>query len=59
MKTYVTLTGIIFGLITLAHVLRVIQEGPRVLNVWWILITIVTAGMSIWAFRLVRLSKSS
>jgi hypothetical protein len=53
MKTYVTLTGVVFGLITLAHVWRAIAEGPRVLNPWWILITIVTAALSVWAFRLV------
>ena len=53
------LTGILFSLITLAHLLRVIQEGPGVLNVWWILLTVATAALSVWAFRLVRLSKSS
>jgi hypothetical protein len=58
-RAYVILTGIVFGLITLAHVLRAIQEGPGVLNVWWILLTVATAALSIWAFRLVRLSKSS
>lgn len=59
MKAYVLLTGFVFALITLAHVLRVIQEGPGVLNVWWILLTVATAALSLWAFRLVRLSKSS
>lgn len=59
MKTYVTLTGIVFGLITLAHVWRVIVEGTGVLNVWWILITVVTAALSVWAFRLTRLSRTS
>jgi len=59
MRAYVLLTGIVFGLITIAHVLRAIQEGPGVLNVWWVLLTVTTAGLSLWAFRLVRLSKSS
>jgi len=58
-KTYVALTGTVFGLITLAHVLRVIQEGPGVLNVWWLLLTVTTAALSVWAFRLVRLSGRS
>lgn len=53
------LTGIVFGLITLAHVLRAIQEGPGVLNVWWILLTVATAALSVWALRLVRNAKSS
>lgn len=59
MRTYVTLTGIVFGMITLAHVWRVIVEGPGVLNVWWILITILTAALSVWAFRLLRLTRLS
>ena len=58
-KTYVMLTGIVFGLITVAHVLRAIQEGPGVLNVWWVLLTVATAALSVWAFRLVRPSKIS
>jgi hypothetical protein len=58
-KTYVTLTGIVFGLITLAHVWRAIQEGPGVLNVWWILLTVATAALSVWALRLVRNAKTS
>ena len=29
MKTYVMTTGAVFGLITLAHILRIIAEGPR------------------------------
>ena len=59
MKAYVILTGIVFGLITLAHVLRAIQEGPGVLNVWWVLLTVATAVLSVWALRLVRNAKSS
>ncbi len=55
MKAYVMLTGIVFGLITVAHVLRAIQEGPGVLNVWWILLPVVTSALSVWAFRLLRL----
>jgi len=58
-KTYVAVTGTVFGLITLAHVLRAIQEGPGVLNVWWVLLTVTTAALSVWAFRLVRLSGRS
>ncbi len=57
MKAYVLLTGIVFALVTLAHILRAIQEGPGVLNVWWILLTVATAALTVWAFRLVRLSK--
>ena len=29
MKAYIMTTGAVFGLITLAHLLRIIAEGPR------------------------------
>jgi hypothetical protein len=29
MKAYVMTTGAVFGLITLAHILRIVAEGPR------------------------------
>jgi hypothetical protein len=59
MKAYVIITGVVFGLLTLAHVWRIIEEGPRVLNPWWILITVAAAAICLWAWRLVWLSKRS
>ena len=29
MRAYVATTGVMFGLVTLAHVWRAIEEGPR------------------------------
>jgi hypothetical protein len=53
MKAYVMTTGVVFALITLAHVLRLLAEGPRLLTEpLWILLTLATAGLSIWAWRL-------
>ena len=53
MKAYVMTTGTVFGLITLAHVLRIIAEGPHLLTEpVWILLTIAAAGMAGWAWRL-------
>jgi hypothetical protein len=55
MKAYVMTTGTVFGLITLAHVLRIIAEGPHLLTEpLWILLTVAAAGMSVWAWRLLR-----
>ena len=50
MKTYVVTTGILFGLLTLAHVLRIVYES-RVLasDPWYMLITTATAALSVWA----------
>ncbi len=55
MKTYVLMTGILFGAITLAHVWRAIVEGPALAtNPWYILITVAAAALSLWAWRLLR-----
>ena len=55
MKAYIMTTGAVFGLITVAHVLRIIAEGPHLLTEpLWILLTIATAILAIWAWRLVR-----
>ena len=60
MKAYVMTTGAVFALLTLAHLLRIILEGPHLATEpFYILITIAAAGLSIWAWRLLRLSKRS
>ena len=60
MKAYVLTTGVVFGLLTLAHVWRVVAEGTQVAtNPSFVLITIAAAAMSVWAFRLVWVSSRS
>jgi hypothetical protein len=55
MKAYVVTTGVVFGLLTLAHVWRIAAEGPHVLtNPWWVGITIAAAALAVWAWRLLR-----
>ena len=42
-----------FGLITIAHILRIIEEGPHLLTEpLWIILTLAAAGMAGWAWRL-------
>jgi hypothetical protein len=53
MKTYVMTTGLLFGLVTLAHVWRVIEEVHLATDPGYILITLMTAGLCLWAWRLV------
>ena len=56
MKAYVATTGIVFALLTLAHLWRVAAEGRHLLtNPWWDGITISAASFAIWAWRLLRL----
>ena len=60
MKAYVITTGVVFGLLTLAHIWRVIEEGPHLLtDVTWILITVAATALFIWACRLVWRSPRS
>ena len=54
MKAYIITTGTLFGLIVVAHVLRVVQEPPLATDPWYILLTAAAAGISAWAWRLVR-----
>jgi hypothetical protein len=57
MKTYVMTTGVLFGLITMAHVWRVVEEGPGLAtNPWYVLMTLAAAALCLWAWRLVRVS---
>ena len=55
MRLYVTTTGVLFGVLTLAHVWRVYKEGTHLLrDPWWILITAIAAALCLWAWRLLR-----
>ena len=55
MKAYVMTTGVVFGLITLAHLLRIMAEGPHLLTEpLWVLLTAATAALAIWAWGLLR-----
>jgi uncharacterized membrane protein len=57
MKAYVRTTGVLFGLLAVAHVWRVFDEDPRLAtDPWYILITLAAAALSLWAWRLLRLS---
>ncbi len=55
MRTYVITTGALFGLLTIAHVLRVFLENRHLArDPWYIGITLLTAGLCLWAWRLLR-----
>lgn len=61
MKVYLAATGIVFGLLTLAHLWRIVAESRALAsNPWFVAITVVSALLSFWAFRLLlRNSKAS
>ena len=53
------ITGAVFGLITVAHLARIIAEGPHLMTEpWWVLLTAAAAGLCVWAWRLLRLTTS-
>ncbi|MBA2707900.1 MAG: hypothetical protein H0U59_08870 [Gemmatimonadaceae bacterium] len=55
MKAYVATTGVVFGLLTLAHLWRVVAEDRNLAtDPWYVLITVAAAGLSLWAWRVLR-----
>ncbi|MEO8635160.1 MAG: hypothetical protein ABI587_07775 [Gemmatimonadales bacterium] len=55
MKTYVITTGTLFGLLTLAHLWRALVAEPNMArDPYYIAITLVAAGLMLWAWRVVR-----
>lgn len=52
MKAYVMVTGVIFGLITVAHIWRAFEERQIATEPWFILLTLAAAALCVWAMRL-------
>jgi hypothetical protein len=59
MRIYVITTGVVFGLLTVAHIWRGVQEHHLATEPWFILITLATAVLCLWAARLVWRSPRS
>ena len=58
MKAYLLTTGVVFALLTLAHLLRIIMEWPHLAkDPFFLLITVAAGGLCFWALWLLRLSK--
>ena len=55
MKAYVATTGVIFGLIVVAHIWRAIEEGAGMAtHPAFIGLTVAAAALSIWAWRVFK-----
>ena len=51
MKAYIITSGVIFGLITVAHLWRIALEGTRLASdPIFIVLTFLAAGLCAWAF---------
>ena len=57
MKAYVTTTGVVFGLLTVAHIWRLSVEQHLASDPWYVAITVAAAVLSSWAFYVIRRSK--
>lgn len=56
MKVYVMTTGTAFGLLVVAHIWRVFEEGSGLAkDPWFILTTMSAAALCLWAWRVLRL----
>ncbi len=59
MKAYILTTGMLFGVLTFAHILRMITEDPHwAADPWYILITVVATALCLWAGLLLRPRRS-
>lgn len=63
MKAYLGISGAIFGLIALLHVLRLVLDWPAQIGSWtvpfwisWVAI-LLSGGLCVWAFRLFQASR--
>ena len=55
MKAYLITTGSVFGILTVAHIWRMISESHALAREpWYLAITALSAAFCVWAFRLVR-----
>ena len=55
MKAYLWITGSVFGIITVAHIWRIVVESSLLAREpWFMLITLLSAGLCVWAVRLLR-----
>ena len=60
MKAYVTTTGVVFGLLAVAHIWRVIEEGPHLArDPWFILITSLSTALCVWSGLVLRTSRGA
>jgi hypothetical protein len=58
MKAYIVTSAAIFGLITVAHLVRIMMEGARLASEpVYILLTLASAALSVWGWYVLRQAK--
>ena len=57
MKAYLATTSVAFGLLTVVHIWRVVEEGTQLARQpFFVLVTVISAALCVWAARLFRRS---
>ena len=59
MKAYIITSGAIFALITIAHIAHIAMETHVLREPFFLLLTLLAAALSIWAFVVLRRVSSS
>ena len=60
MRAYIATTGALFGVVTIAHILRMMTERPHLAQeAWYVALTAISAALCVWAFLLLKKSKRS
>jgi hypothetical protein len=54
MRAYLATTGILFAVLVAAHLWRMALEPSLTRDPWYLILSVVAAGLSIWAFSLLR-----
>lgn len=54
MKVYVIITGVIFALITISHLVRMAVEPHVLTEPVWLFLTLLSAALAIWAVVVLR-----
>lgn len=55
MRTYVITTGAVFGLLTLAHLWRIVGENPHLAaDPFFVTVTALSAALCVWAALVLR-----
>ena len=58
MKIYLALTAALFGLLTILHFWRMMQERANLArDPWFLIITLVSAALCFWAVRLLVVAR--
>jgi hypothetical protein len=59
MKAFVATAGVLFALLVVVHIWRAVVEPHVLRDFWFWLITVAAAGLSLWAWSVLRRSARS